>query len=259
MTFTAPTPDGPGRSQASPGFAGVPATPTGPPLGATSPGSPLIGPGGPTNGSPPNGRPPAPTPSGSTPPAGKKKAGKDNWKRSAIEWALVIVGALAIAFTLRATSFQVFYIPSGSMEPTLQVGDRVVVNQWSYRLHDVNRGDIVVFGRPEGENAVGVKDLIKRVIGLPGETVTITDNHVLINGVPLDEPYLPPGTKTDGTGTPVPCDPAHPCHIPDGQVWVMGDNRTNSSDSRFFGPIPESKIVGRAFVRLWPLGRLGGL
>lgn len=181
------------------------------------------------------------------------------WKRSTVEWILVIAGALAIAFLLKATTFQVFYIPSGSMEPTLQVGDRVVVNQWSYRLHDVNRGDIIVFRRPEGETAAGVDDLIKRVIGLPGETVTIKDNHVFINDAPLEEPYLPVGTRTDGTGDPIPCAPESPCHIPDGQVWVMGDNRSNSMDSRFFGPIPESKIVGRAFVRLWPLGRLGGL
>ena len=250
MTFTAPIPDGPGPTPASPGYGAAPATPPGPPLaGSTPPARPLPGAGG-----PPNATPPSPTPA---PKAGTPR--NENWKRSTIEWILVIVGALAIAFTLRATSFQVFYIPSGSMEPTLQVGDRVVVNQWSYRLHDVNRGDIVVFSRPEGESAVEVKDLIKRVVGLPGETVTITDNHVLINGEVLDEPYLPQGTKTDGTGTPVPCAPANPCHIPDGQVWVMGDNRTNSSDSRFFGPIPESKIVGRAFVRLWPVGRLGGL
>jgi len=193
------------------------------------------------------------------PPPPPKSSPHNNWKRSTVEWVLVIVGALAIAFTIRATSFQVFYIPSGSMEPTLQVGDRVVVNEWSYRLHDVHRGDIVVFGRPEGETAAEIKDLIKRVIGLPGETVTIANNHVYINGDVLDEPYLPLGTKTDGTGDPLPCVPDNPCHVPEGQVWVMGDNRGNSADSRFFGPIPESKIVGRAFLRLWPLGRLGGL
>jgi len=244
MTFTAPNHDGPGPAQAGPGFVGSSSTPPGPPIaGSIPPGSAPPGEAAPT---------PIPTPATATP-------RNENWKRSTVEWILVIVGALAIAFTLRATSFQVFYIPSGSMEPTLQVGDRVVVNQWSYRLHDVNRGDIVVFSRPEGESAVGVKDLIKRVVGLPGETVTIAGNQVKINGEGLDEPYLPLGTKTDGTGTPVPCAPANPCHIPEGEVWVMGDNRANSSDSRFFGPIPESKIVGRAFLRLWPLGRLGGL
>ena len=148
---------------------------------------------------------------------------RDNWKRSALEWFLVIVGALAIAFTLRATTFQVFYIPSGSMEPTLAIGDRVVVNQWSYRLHDVNRGDIVVFSRPPGESSAEVKDLIKRVVGLPGDTVTIADDHVLINGDVLDEPYLPQGTHTDGTGTPHVCRAHHSVHDP--RRRGLGDGR----------------------------------
>jgi signal peptidase I len=193
--------------------------------------------------------------------AGGKPPRSETWVliTLALEWFLVIAGALAIAFTIRATTFQVFYIPSGSMEPTLAIGDRVVVNQWSYRLHDVHRGDIVVFSRPPGESASEVKDLIKRVVGLPGESVTIADNHVRIDGEVLDEPYLPQGTLIAGTGTPHSCEPTSPCVIPDGDVWVMGDNRTNSRDSRYFGPIKESSIVGRAFVRLWPLSRLGGL
>jgi signal peptidase I len=164
---------------------------------------------------------------------------------------------VAVALVIQLTSIQAFYIPSKSMDPTLEVGDRLLVNKWSYRLHDVNRGDIVVFERPEGETS-DIKDLVKRVIGLPGETVTISDNHVLINGQVLDEPYLPEGTQTAAVGT-YPCPPSNPCQIPEGHVWVMGDNRPDSKDSRYFNSIPESKIVGRAFFRVWPLGRIGPL
>jgi signal peptidase I len=181
----------------------------------------------------------------------------DAWKRSAIEWTLVIVGAVAVALAIKVTSIQAFYIPSKSMVPTLEVGDRVLVNKWSYRVHDVNRGDIVVFERPDGETS-DIKDLIKRVIALPGETVTIADNHVMIDGHVLDEPYLPEGTLTQAVGT-YPCPPTDPCKIPEGDVWFMGDNRTDSKDSRYFGPVPESKIVGRAFFRLWPVDRIGAL
>ena len=181
----------------------------------------------------------------------------DHWKRSAVEWMLVIIGAVAVALLLKVTTVQAFYIPSGSMEPTLQVGDRVLVNKWSYRVHDVNRGDIMVFTKPP-EEASDIKDLIKRVVGLPGETLTIDNNHVLINGQMLDEPYLPAGTLTQPVGTHG-CAPANPCVIPEGDVFVMGDHRTNSEDSRYFGPIKESSIVGRAFVRLWPFTRLDAL
>jgi len=178
--------------------------------------------------------------------------------RNAVEWVLVVVGALAIALVIQLTSLQAFRIPSESMHPLLQTGDRVLVNKWSYRIHDVKRGDVVVFSRPPGLADPTVDDLIKRVIGLPGDSVSIDDSHVLINGQVLDEPYLPPDTPTLAVG-PITCPPAAPCVIPKGQVWVMGDNRTQSEDSRWFGPIDESSIVGRAFVRLWPVNRLGGL
>jgi signal peptidase I len=181
----------------------------------------------------------------------------DHWKRSAVEWVLVIAGAVAVALLLKVTTVQAFYIPSKSMEPTLLVGDRVLVNKWSYRVHDVNRGDIVVFTKPPEETSK-IKDLIKRVVGLPGETVTIDNNQVLINGQVLDEPYLPTGTINVPVGSHG-CAPANPCMIPEGDVFVMGDFRTNSEDSRFFGPITESSIVGRAFVRLWPFTRLDAL
>jgi len=204
-----------------------------------------------------------PTPAGSDEGAdiegGFSRKKKDPWKRNAIEWIVVIAGAVAVALIIQATSFQAFFIPSSSMESTLHVGDRVLVNKWSYRLHPIHRGDIVVFSKPKGELASNINDLIKRVIALPGETVTIANNHVYINNHQLTEPYLRPQDVTTVHPGPYACTPQAPCHIPKGQIWVMGDNRVFSEDSRYFGPIPESSVVGRAFYRIWPLTRLGSL
>src|SRR5437870_6512732 len=108
--------------------------------------------------------------------------------RSAVEWVAIVVAALVAALVIKAFVIQAFYIPSASMEPTLKIGDRVLVNKLSYDFHDVNRGDIVVFNSPPGEDNPAVKDLIKRVIGLPGETVEGRDGRVYINGSPLKEP-----------------------------------------------------------------------
>jgi signal peptidase I len=167
-----------------------------------------------------------------------------------IEWVLVIVGALLIALVVKTFLFQAFYIPSESMEPTLIDRDRVIVNKVSYRLHDVNRGDLIVFDRPPNEPVTEIPELIKRVVGLPGETIEARDGFVYVDGRLLVEPYLSPGTTVSTFG-PVP--------VPEGHVFVMGDNRGNSRDSRIFGPIDQDLIVGRAFVRVWPLGRLGFL
>jgi len=184
---------------------------------------------------------------------------KDPWKRNAIEWIVVIAGAVAVALIIQATSFQAFFIPSSSMESTLHVGDRVLVNKWSYRLHPIHRGDIVVFSKPKGELASNINDLIKRVIALPGETVTIQNDHVYINGHQLIEPYLRPQDVTTPHPGAYACTPKAPCKIPKGEIWVMGDNRVFSEDSRYFGPITESSVVGRAFFRIWPLNRIGSL
>jgi signal peptidase I len=134
------------------------------------------------------------------------------------------------------------------MMPTLNVSDRVLVNKLSYKLHDVHRGDLVVFERPPGEATDDIKDLIKRVIALGGETIELRDGRIVIDGRLLEEPYLPEGTETTSLER---------LTVPEGQVFVMGDNRDDSRDSRFFGPIDESLIVGRAFLRVWPLSALG--
>ena len=172
--------------------------------------------------------------------------------RSAVEWVAVIVGALVVALVVKTFLFQAFYIPSESMEPTLDVGDRVLVNKLSYDLHDVNRGDIVVFEVPPDQvGPDGIKDLIKRVVALPGEVIESRDGLVFVDGQPLDEPYIP----DDGpTGPPIDRQT-----VPEDHVFVMGDNRDNSADSRARGPIPVDAIVGRAFLLVWPLGDLGSL
>jgi signal peptidase I len=212
--------------------------------------------------------------------SGGARAPKRSSKRAFLEWAILIGVAIVIAIVIKTFLFQAFYIPSASMEPTLQIGDRVLVNKLSYDLHDLHRGDIVVFAaEPNVEwHRAGIDDLVKRVIGLPGETITQCEtNRVCIDGKLLDESYLP---KTDGKviDTFIPsmlpyitdtsgkkvlvCDKDSPqggCKVPAGKIFVMGDNRTNSQDARANGPIKESSIVGRVFVRIWPFNRLGFL
>ena len=134
------------------------------------------------------------------------------------------------------------------------------MNKLSYDLHDVNRGDVVVFENP-GDGDTTTKDLIKRVIGLPGETVEARDGQVVINGQPLDEPYLERDVETRGaichTETKPGCQGPDKIVVPADSYFVMGDNRANSRDSRFIGAIPDSRIIGRAFVRVWPVTALG--
>ena len=182
-------------------------------------------------------------------------------RRAMIEWGSVVVGALVLAILVRTFLFGAYYIPSPSMEPTLSIGDRIVVNKVSYRLHDVNRGDLVVFTPIGTAAAQGIDDLIKRVIGLPGETVTVADGRVLIDGGMLIEPYLADPLSTDDLQTVPWCldGGVAKCTVPADHVFVMGDNRPNSRDSRFFGPVPIDSIAGRAFARFWPLGSLDRL
>ncbi len=181
--------------------------------------------------------------------------------------AVVLVGtAMIIAFLIKTFVAQAFFIPSGSMIPQLQVGDRVVVSKTAYRLHDPRRGDIIVFDAPHqvevkddqalpgkivrgilesiGLSTPSTEEYIKRIIGLPGEKVEGRDGRVYVNGRELVEPYLPQGPTTRDFEAVV---------LGEAELWVMGDNRENSSDSRVFGPIPESTVVGRAFVKVWPV------
>ena len=176
-------------------------------------------------------------------------------RKSILEWVVVIVGAVGLALLIKAFLFQAYYIPSPSMNPTLFEGDRILVNKLSYKLHSVNRGDLIVFDTPE---AAGEDDLIKRVIGLPGEFVNVEEERIEIDGGLLLEPYLPLSSNIKSFATPVNCvnrpDENYGSRIPDDHVFVMGDNRSNSRDSRFFGPVPIEDVKGRAFIRVWPIG-----
>ena len=187
-------------------------------------------------------------PPGPTTPTDPKKRGRDS-ARVAAEWIGLVVLALVIALLIKTFLFQAFYIPSESMLPTLKVHDRVLVNKLSYKLHPVHRDDIVVFKAPKNSDP-GIDDLVKRVIGLPGDSVSGHGGHVYIDGQELKEPYLPTGTFTSDFP---------PVKIPANSYWVMGDNRSNSRDSRYFPEhfIRKKDIIGRVFVRIWPLHRLG--
>jgi signal peptidase I len=179
-------------------------------------------------------------------PAGKKR--KSSRKKQGYEWLILVAASLAVALFVRGFLIQAFYIPSESMVPTLVKNDRVLVNKLSYKLHDVHRGDIVVFKAPEGAATAQVKDLIKRVIGLPGETIEGRNGSIFINGKPLDEPYLPPDVRSRDFP---------PEKVPLKKIYVLGDNRQDSRDSTFFHAVDEGSIVGRAFVKIWPLNDLG--
>ncbi|WP_419851054.1 signal peptidase I [Candidatus Poriferisocius sp.] len=180
--------------------------------------------------------------------------------RVVAEWTVVLAGALALALVLRAVLFQAYYIRFTSMEPTLNNGDRVLVNKLGYDVHDANRGDLVVFERPPGVSGRQEDDLIKRVIALPGEVIKFVEGDVYIDGRRLHEPYLESSGITTGR-MPSECEAFQDggCLIGAGEVFVMGDNRANSTDSRAFGPISGDLIVGHAFLRLWPVTDFGRL
>ncbi len=174
---------------------------------------------------------------------------------------LLVAGVLALG--ARTFVVQAFYIPSESMVATLQVNDRVLVSKLSYRFGEIGRGDIVVFDCPE-RTGCPVKDFIKRVIALPGETVEFAHGDVLIDDQVLTEPYLD-GLPTYGSALGVRqegCEERlvlNRCTVREDWVFVLGDNRPNSRDSRWFGPIPIDTVVGRAFFKVWPLTDLGPL
>ncbi|MGA3215924.1 MAG: signal peptidase I [Acidimicrobiales bacterium] len=168
-------------------------------------------------------------------------------KRRVLEWLLVVLLAVLVAGGLRTYAVQAFYVPSGSMLPTLQLGDRIVVVKFGYTIH---RGDIVVFKRPPADTGTADADLVKRVIGLPGETISSVGHTVLIDGKPLKEPWLGPLTGSCAEAA----EDIPTTKIPPAHYFVMGDCRGNSADSRTWGTLPASYIVGRVFVIVWRFG-----
>jgi signal peptidase I len=221
---------------------------------------------------------PEPTPAADEPTAPRKRK-RSFWR----DLGVIVVAALVLTILLKSFVVQVFSIPSGSMENTLQVGDRILVSKIVYRFRPIERGDIVVFSGAGSwdpptvppsnffakvgddlENLVGVAgpstDYVKRVIGVPGDHVVCCNaaGQVTVNGVPLSESsYIYPGSA--------PSTVSFSITVPKGRLWVMGDNRGDSDDSRYRmmqpgdGTIPESAVVGRAFVIIWPLSRVSDL
>ncbi len=200
--------------------------------------------------------------------------GDSAWRRFIGSTPFLILVALAVAILVKTFVIQAFYIPSESMVPTLEVGDRVFVSKFMFDGGDIARGDVIVFENPNAAElparsgissvlhwlgeGIGIaqpenEDFIKRVIALPGETIEIRHDVVYIDGEPLDEPYLTQAAR-DSTGD-------YPLHtVPDDALFVMGDNRGNSADSRYgLGFVPLEKVIGKAFVVIWPPSHMGGL
>jgi signal peptidase I len=166
-----------------------------------------------------------------------------------IETALLILLAFALAQGIKMFLVQPFVIPTGSMEPTIAIGNRVLAEKVSFRFIDQPAyGDIVVFDDPNDQHP----QLIKRVIAVGGQTVDVKDGAVWVDGKRLVEPYIYGKPNEPGTV-------ALPITIPQGYVWLMGDNRTNSGDSRFFGPVPVEQIKGHAVWTYWPPSEFGAL
>ena len=200
--------------------------------------------------------------------ANRTEGGRSRATRIALDLAVLLVAIVVITAVLRTFVAQAFYIPSLSMAPQLQVQDRIVVSKLSYRLHEARRGDIVVFDSPpsleappkprplasratravlEGVNVVkpATTEYVKRIIGLPGEQVAARGGSLYVGDRLLVEPYLPTGLRTEDFD---------PVTVPEGKLFVLGDNRGSSFDSRRFGPIERSSVVGRVVVKVWPLG-----
>jgi len=212
--------------------------------------------------------PPRPRPARAAP-LGEPKKKRSFWK----ELPVLIFVAFLVALLIKTFFLQAFFIPSASMEPTLKVGDRVLVEKVSDWWGSPARGDVVVFERevdvsgmieePDepfwtdignafrslfGFPTSGSQDFIKRVIAIEGDVIRADQGIVYVNGEPIEEPYLPDGTQTSDFGR---------VEVRQDEIFVMGDNRANSDDSRSFGPIPESTVVGEAFILVWPPADFG--
>jgi signal peptidase I len=170
-------------------------------------------------------------------------------RRVLAEAVVIILVAVLLAGLMRAFAFQTFWIPTSSMAPTLGVYDRIVVRKAFFTWRDVREGDIVVFSHPPLDHCPGEGDLVKRVIALPGQTIYSSGNSIYVNGRLLAEPYLP---HDDPLGPPIPdASSQHPYRVPPGEFYVLGDNRADSCDSRYWGPITRSSIIGKVVLTWW--------
>ncbi len=170
---------------------------------------------------------------------------RDKRRKSAfVEILESVVIAVILASLIRIFIFSPFYIPSGSMEPTLQIGDRIIVSKLNYHFTEPARGDVMVFRFPLDPD----RDFVKRVIAVGGQTVSFRDSQLYIDGTPVEENYLPDDLRFPDFG---------PVKVPEDNYFMMGDNRNNSDDSRRWGPLPEEYVIGEAVVVYWPPGRIG--
>jgi signal peptidase I len=188
---------------------------------------------------------------------------------SLLELVLIVAVALGLALAIQAFLVKPYRIPSESMEPTLDVGQRVLVSRVNYKLSDPDRGDIVVFHPPEGAetNECGAThqddqvcprpvrqksdvNFIKRIVALPGDTLAVRNGYAIVNGKAQRPDYIRPCS-------PGSCDFPRPIKVPAGHFFMMGDNRGASDDSRFWGPVPEDWLIGQAFLTYWPIDRIG--
>lgn len=186
-------------------------------------------------------------------------------RNSLLDYAVIAVVAIGLALVIQAYLVKPYRIPSPSMVDTLEIGDRVLVNRVVYHLKDLGHGDVVVFRWPKNRDVV----FIKRVVGLPGDRLQAKDGKLYVDGVAQEEPYVhktngvtdptnPSGTIV-GTTMSQPWGLSDEYTVPEGHYFMMGDNRTNSDDSRVWGPVPENDLIGEAFFVYWPLDRLGTL
>ena len=184
-------------------------------------------------------------------PAGSRRRRRRRRGLALVEMVITILVAVLLASLVRTFAFQTFFIPTSSMVPTLGVYDRILVQKAFFNWHDVREGDIVVFSHPPLDDCPGPanSDLVKRVIGLPGQTIYSSGNNIYVDGKLLAEPYLP---RNELLGPPIPdASKQHPYRVPAGEFYLLGDNRAISCDSRYWGPIKGSTIVGKVILVWW--------
>jgi len=174
-----------------------------------------------------------------------------------IELLLTILGTLVLAILIRLFIAETYEVPSGSMLETIQLGDRLVGEKVTLHFEEPKKGDIVTFNDPDGSGVT----LIKRVVATPGDVVDLQDGRVIINGSFADEPYTQgkPSYALDGHASNLSENIGYPYTVPQGHLWVMGDNRTNSLDSRYFGAVPIESVTARAIFIYWPISDIGTL
>jgi signal peptidase I len=186
-------------------------------------------------------------------------------RRGLLEWAVIIVVALVAAFLIRTYLIESYVVPTGSMEPTIEPNDRILVNKLSFDFGSPHLGEIIVFHKPPADISTSAPILVKRLIGLPGQTLRSgPDGEIYVDGKLLRQPWM--SSLGRSPGQPSICDPSGgynttDCvdgvlHLPKGEYYMMGDNRGDSDDSRYWGPVSGKLFIGRAFARIWPLSRI---